>query len=56
MHDWGSALGFDWARRHPDAIKGLVYMEAIVRPLTWEEWNDDARPVFRPLDLTQVKK
>lgn len=46
MHDWGSALGFDWARRHPDAIKGLVYMEAIVRPLTWEEWNDEARPVF----------
>ena len=46
IHDWGSALGFDWARRHPDAIKGLVYMEAIVRPLNWEDWNDDARPIF----------
>ncbi len=34
MHDWGSALGFDWAYRHPDRITGLVYMEAIVKPLT----------------------
>ena len=37
MHDWGSALGFHWAHRHPQAVKGLVYMEAIVRPLTWQE-------------------
>ena len=34
VHDWGSALGFDWANRHRDAIKGLAYMEAIVYPLT----------------------
>ena len=34
VHDWGSALGFHWARRHPDRVKGLVYMEAIVRPVT----------------------
>jgi len=46
IHDWGSALGFDWARRHPNAIKGVVYMEAIVRPVTWDEWNQEARPVF----------
>ena len=38
VHDWGSALGFHWARRHPDRIRGLVYMEAIVRPVTWDEW------------------
>ena len=35
LHDWGSALGFDWASRHRDALKGICYMEAIVRPLTW---------------------
>ena len=38
VHDWGSALGFDWANRHRDATRGIAYMEAIVRPLTWEEW------------------
>lgn len=46
VHDWGSALGFDWARRHPDAVRGIAYMEALVRPLTWAEWNPEARPVF----------
>jgi len=35
VHDWGSVLGFDWARRHPDAVKGIAYMEAIVMPLRW---------------------
>ena len=47
MHDWGSALGFHWARRHPDRVSGLVYMEAIVRPLTWAEWPENARKVFQ---------
>ena len=47
MHDWGSALGFDWANRHRDATKGLAYTEAIVRPLTWEEWPEKARRVFQ---------
>lgn len=46
VHDWGSALGFDWARRHPDAVRGIAYMEALVRPVTWEDWNEAARPVF----------
>ena len=46
IHDWGSALGFDWARRHADAVRGVAYMEALVRPLTWAEWNEDARAVF----------
>src|SRR5262249_55738706 len=35
IHDWGSALGFDWANRHRDAVKGIAYMEALVRPATW---------------------
>ena len=47
VHDWGSALGFDWACRHPDRIRGLAYMEAIVRPLGWEEWPEAARRVFQ---------
>ncbi len=40
IHDWGSALGFDWARRHADAVKGIVYMEAIVRPYTQVEMGE----------------
>ena len=47
VHDWGSALGFHWAKRHPGHVKGIVYMEAIVRPVTWEEWPDAARQVFQ---------
>ena len=46
VHDWGSALGFDWARRHPDRIKAIAYMEALVRPMAWDEFNQQARPVF----------
>ena len=49
IHDWGSALGFDWARRHPDAVRGIAYMEAIVRPVTWAEWPDVARQIFQAL-------
>ena len=37
LHDWGSALGFDWASRHPSAVRGICCREAIVRPLSWEE-------------------
>lgn len=46
IHDWGSALGFDWANRHRSAVEGIAYMEGIVRPLTWDEWNKDARRIF----------
>ncbi|MGK2741051.1 haloalkane dehalogenase [Tepidicaulis sp. LMO-SS28] len=49
IHDWGSALGFDWANRHRGAVKAIAYMEAIVRPLEWSEWNEAARPVFEGL-------
>ena len=47
VHDWGSALGFDWANRKRGATKGIAYMEAIVRPLMWEEWPEKARRVFQ---------
>ena len=49
VHDWGSALGFHWARRHPERVKALVYMEAIVRPVTWAEWPEAARKIFQAL-------
>src|SRR5499426_38094 len=39
VHDWGSALGFDWANRHREAVKGLAFMEAIVRPQGWDHWD-----------------
>lgn len=46
-HDWGGALGFDWAARHPDRIRGIAFMETIIKPLTWEEWPPAARDIFR---------
>ena len=49
VHDWGSALGFHWARRHPDRVTGIAYMESIVRPVTWQEWPDTARKVFQAM-------
>jgi len=48
-HDWGSALGFHWARRHPERVRGIAYMEALVRPVTWEEWPEVARQVFQAM-------
>lgn len=47
IHDWGSALGFDWANRHRDRVQGICYMEAIVRPVTWDEWPDAATRIFQ---------
>ncbi len=49
VHDWGSALGFHWARRHPDRVTGVAYMEAIVRPVTWQEWPETARKIFQAM-------
>jgi haloalkane dehalogenase len=47
LHDWGSALGFDWARRHHDRVKAIVYMEGIVRPFrAWDEWPQVTRAFF----------
>lgn len=48
VHDWGSALGFDWANRHRTRVRGIAYMEAIVRPVAgWDEWSAAATPVFQ---------
>lgn len=44
VHDWGAALGFHWAHRHPERVKAIVYMEGIVRPFrSWDEWPDATR-------------
>lgn len=49
VHDWGSALGFDWASRHAPRLAGIAYMEAIVRPLSWDEWPEPSRKIFQSL-------
>ena len=49
VHDWGSGLGFDWARRHQERVNGIAYMEAIVTPVTWDEWPEAARGIFQAM-------
>ena len=49
LHDWGSALGFDWANRYRNAVKGIVYMEAIVAPRLWADWQEPTQQIFRAL-------
>ncbi len=49
VHDWGSALGFDWANRHRSAVRGIAYMEAVVQPMRWAERDDAFRSVFGAL-------
>ena len=53
IHDWGSGLGFDWANRHREAVRGIAYMEAIVTPVAWDDWPDDARPIFQAMRSEQ---
>ena len=47
IHDWGSALGFNWAYDNPERVKGICYMEAIVKTMQWVDWNEDARGIFQ---------
>lgn len=49
IHDWGSGLGFDWANRHRDAVRGIAYMEAMVKPRSWEDFPERARPAFQAM-------
>ena len=49
LHDWGSALGFDWARRHPDRVRGMAYMEALVQPRLWSDFPAGRDQIFRRL-------
>lgn len=56
VHDWGSALGFDWANRHRDQVKGIAFMEAVVQPLTWEDWPGRVRSLFQKFRSPQGEK
>jgi len=47
LHDWGTALGFDWARRHPDRVTAIAFMEAIVREMKWSDFVENARELFQ---------
>lgn len=56
LHDWGSVLGLDWASRHENAVQGIAYMEAIVKPLTWEEFPELARGMFQEMRSSNGEK
>ena len=47
IHDWGSALGFDWANQNRDRVAGIAYMEAVVQPMNWDDFPENARGVFQ---------
>ena len=49
LHDWGSALGFDWASQHRDRVQALVFMEAFVMPIEWDDFPESGRDLFRAL-------
>lgn len=48
-HDWGGALGFDWANRHRDAVRAIVYMETVVMEMDWEDWPEPGRAIFQAM-------
>jgi len=47
IHDWGAALGFDWACQHPDRVRGIAYMEGIPCPMSWGDWPEAVAPIFQ---------
>ena len=47
IHDWGSGVGFLWTMRHPVAVKGVAYMEGIVKPVSWSDWPASAVGIFK---------
>ena len=47
IHDWGSALGFDWSFLNQERVQGIAYMEGMVKPVTWDEWPENATKVFQ---------
>jgi haloalkane dehalogenase len=53
IHDWGSALGFDWANTNRDRVAGIAYMEAIVQPVSWSSWPEEARGIFEAMRSPQ---
>jgi haloalkane dehalogenase len=53
-HDWGGALAFDWAARHPGRVRGVAFTETIVRPMSWQEFPEDGRNLFRSIKTPGV--
>src|SRR5690348_10335917 len=53
-HDWGGALAFDWAARHPDRVRGIAFTETIVKPMTWEEFPEGGRGLFAAIKTEGV--
>ena len=49
IHDWGSALGFHWAKNNPEKVKGICYMESIVKPFKWKDWPEKSVSIFKNL-------
>src|SRR5437660_9570355 len=49
LHDWGSALGFHWASRHPERVRAIAYMESMAQPREWEDLPPSRAPIFRDL-------
>jgi len=48
VHDWGSALGFHYAHRNEDNVRGLAFMEAILAPVpSWDAFPEGARQMFQ---------
>ncbi|WP_280491816.1 haloalkane dehalogenase [Nocardia asiatica] len=48
-HDWGGALGFDWAARHPGRVRGIAFTETIVKPMAWQEFPEAGRELFESI-------
>lgn len=44
--DWGASLAFDWARRRTHRVRGIAFMETIVKPMAWADFPAAARPRF----------
>jgi haloalkane dehalogenase len=53
-HDWGGALAFDWAARHPGRVRGVAFTETIVKPMTWQEFPEGGRELFRAIMTAEV--
>jgi haloalkane dehalogenase len=56
LHDWGSALGFDWANQHRDRVRGIAFMEAVVTPMSWSDFPRIHREVFQGFRSSQGEK
>jgi haloalkane dehalogenase len=54
LHDWGSALGFNYGMQHEDNVKGIAFMEAFLRPLTWDGFPNNAKEIFQNIRTPEI--